>query len=139
MFIIIIQILMMGQFYYKTKEIQFKTNDITRQVLEGAYKEEVPAANVGKVLSQQAKINSLYVDQNNHVYIDLNKDFITNMNAGGLYEQMILQSIANTFGQYYQSEKVYLTIDNNAYESGHISMEKGEFLTVNVQDAVEVK
>ncbi len=129
-----------GKYYFKNKEIQFHTNDITKQVLEKAYKEAVPAGhNVGKVLSEQAKINSLYLNQDNNVYIDLNSDFVTKMNAGAGYEQMILQSIANTFGQYYNAEKVYLTIDNDLYQSGHIELRKGEFLTVDVKDAVEIK
>ena len=73
------------------------------------------------------------------VYIDLNKAFLTEMNAGALYEKMILQSIANTFGQYYNSEKVVLTIDNKLYESGHIVMKKGQYLKVNYDNAVEIK
>ena len=107
-------------------------------MLETAYKESVNG-NVGKVLSTNANINSLYLNKDNHVYIDLNKDFITNMNAGAIYEEMILQSIAKTFGQYYNSDKVFLTIDNKLYESGHISMEKGEFLKVDYQDAIQIQ
>jgi hypothetical protein len=129
-----------GKYYYQNKEIQFHTNDMTKKVLENAYKEAVPAGyNIGKVFSAQTKINSLYLNQDGNVYIDLNSDFVTNMNAGAMYEQMILQSIANTFGSYYNAAKVYLTIDNGLYESGHIIMRKGEFLTVNAQDAVEIK
>ncbi len=129
-----------GKYYFKNKEIQFRTNDITKQVLEKAYKEAVPEGyNVGKVLSEQAKINSLYLNQDTNVYLDLNSDFVTKMNAGAGYEQMILQSIANTFGQYYNAEKVYLTIDNDLYQSGHIELRKGEFLKVDLKNAVEIK
>lgn len=64
------------------------------------------------------------------VYIDLNKAFVTEMNAGSRYESMILQSIANTFGHYYNSDKVVLTIENKLYESGHVAMKKGEYLKV---------
>ena len=45
------------------------------------------------------------------------------MNAGAGGENLILQSIVNTFGNYY-GEKVYLTVDNKPYESGHIVLEK---------------
>lgn len=124
--------------YYKDKDISFKTNDITRQVLESAYKEPI-GNNLGKVFSTNTKINSLYLNKDNMVYIDLNKDFVTEMNAGSGYESMILQSIANTFGKYYNSEKVILTIDNNPYESGHIVMKKGEYIKVKYDDAVEIK
>ena len=124
--------------YYKDKDISFKTNDITRQVLASAYKELVDNS-LGKVFSTNTKINSLYLNKDNMVYIDLNKDFVRSMNAGSGYESMILQSIANTFGKYYNSEKIILTIDNNLYESGHIVMEKGQYIEVKYDDAIEIK
>ena len=74
-----------------------------------------------------------------HVYIDLNQAFLTEMNAGSGYESMLLQGIVNTVGQYYYAGKVYITIDNKPYESGHISMKKGEFFTVDVNDVIEIK
>ena len=124
--------------YYKDKEISFKTNDITRQVLASAYREQI-GNGFGKVFSKNTKINSLYLGKDNMVYIDLNKDFVTEMNAGSGYESMILQSIANTFGKYYNSEKVILTIDNNLYESGHIVMTKGQYIKVNYNGVSEIK
>lgn len=114
--------------YSKSKEVSFKTNDITKKVLAAAYKET--GNNIEKVFSANTKINSLYLNKDNIVYIDLNKAFLTEMNAGTRYESMILQSIANTFGRYYNSEKVILTIDNKLYESGHIAMKKGEYIKV---------
>lgn len=124
--------------YYKDKDISFKTNDITREVIAAAYKESVNSK-LGSVFSPNTKINSLYLNKDGMVYIDLNKAFITDMNAGSGYESMILQSIANTFGKYYNSEKVILTVDNNLYESGHIIMEKGQYIKVNYNDAIEIK
>jgi len=113
-----------------SKDISFKTNDITRKVLEVAYKEIVNNNN-SKVFTTNTKINSLYLNKDNMVYIDLNSAFSTELNAGALYEGLILQSIANTFGHYYNSQRVVLTIDNNLYQSGHIAMEKGQFIKVN--------
>ncbi|WP_203363588.1 GerMN domain-containing protein [Bacillus sp. REN10] len=114
---------------YKAKKVSFKTNDITRKKLEEAYKQPVEPP-LGKVFSKNTKINSLYLNKDGIVYIDLNQEFISEMNAGAGYESMVLQSIANTFGQYYNVEKVILTIDGGLYESGHISMKKGEYLRV---------
>ena len=124
--------------YYRTKEISFYTNDLTKKVLENEYKDSINN-NFGKIFSKNTKINSLYLNKDNNVYIDLNQAFVSEMNAGSQYEAMILQSIANTFGQYYNAEKVYLTIDNKPYESGHILMEKGEFLKVDTENAIEIK
>lgn len=52
---------------------------------------------------------------------------------------MILQSIANTFGKYYNAAKIILTIDNNLYESGHFAFKKGEYLKVMYEDAIEME
>ncbi|MGM7636662.1 GerMN domain-containing protein [Bacillus sp. Hm123] len=114
---------------YKTKKISFMTNDIMRKKLEEAYKQPVDPS-LGKVFSKNTTINSLYLNKDSIVYIDLNQAFMNEMNAGAGYESLILQSVANTFGQYYNVEKVILTIDGDLYESGHISMEKGEYLRV---------
>lgn len=126
------------ELYYVSKEVSFHTNDITKMVLAQAYKENVPDT-VNTVFSKNTKINSLYLNQDNNLYIDLNKAFLTEMVAGSGLERMILQSIVNTFGHYYGVEKVYLTIDNQLYESGHISLNKGEFLTVTpINKAIEL-
>lgn len=124
--------------YYKSKEVHFHTNDITKKVLETSYKESINN-HLGKVLSTNTKINSLYLNKDMNVYLDVNQAFLTEMNAGALFEAMILQSIANTFGQYYNAQNVYLTIDNKPYESGHIYMKKGEYLKVKVEDEIEIK
>jgi hypothetical protein len=69
------------------------------------------------------------------VYIDLNRAFVNEMNAGAGYEALILQSVANTFGQYYGVDRVLLTIDAELYESGHIALKKGEYLKVDLGEA----
>lgn len=127
-----------NKIYYIDKDVTFKTNDITRLALESSYK-EVIENDLGKVFNTNTKINSLYLNKDGMVYIDLNKAFITEMNAGSGYESMILKSIANTFGKYYGSQKVILTIDSNLYESGHIAMKKGEFIEVNYNDSIKIE
>lgn len=127
-----------NKIYYREKEISFRTNDVTRKVLEEAYKESAPEG-TGKVFSTNTKINSLYLNKDGMVYIDLSREFLSEMNAGAGYESMILDSIANTFGRYYNSQKVILTIDGGLYESGHIALQKGDYLKVNYEDAVEIK
>ncbi|WP_319371022.1 GerMN domain-containing protein [uncultured Ilyobacter sp.] len=127
-----------GKIYYKEKEVIFRTNDITRKVLENVYK-ELPNSSIGDVFSSNTEINSLYLNRDGIVYIDFNRAFLTEMNAGSGYESMILQSIVNTFGNYYNSKKVILTIDNKLYESGHIALEKGEYFKVKTDDTIEIK
>ena len=117
------------QLHHEEKEVIFKTNDVTRIKLEEAYKsvlEDVDPV----VLTENTKINSLYLNDDGMVYIDLSKEFLEEMNAGAGYESKILQSLADTFGNYYYSGKVVLTIDGGDYESGHILLEKGDYLEV---------
>ena len=127
--------------YYRNKEISFHTNDITKNIVEKAYKENVPdSTNLNSVFTKNTKINSLYLNKDGNLYLDLNQAFLTEMNAGSGIEAMILQSVVNTFGHYYGVEKVYLTIENEPYSSGHITMNKGEFFQVEpIEDSIEIK
>lgn len=122
--------------FYKEKEVAYRTNDETSKILEEAYK-ALANENSGVVLSTEAAIKSLMLDDENKVRLDLNEAFLTDMNAGAGYESMILQSIANTFGNYYNSEEVVLTIEGKPYASGHIEMTEGESIPVKLDGITE--
>jgi len=124
--------------YFVNKKLSFKTNDITRLIFENAYK-DLPKDDLAKVLGPNVQIKSLYLNNDNSVYIDFTNELLSQMNAGSGYESLVLQSITNTIGTYYGVDKVYLTIENNPYMSGHIVMKQGEFFTVNLTDSVELK
>ncbi len=118
-----------SKIYYEEKEVSYRTNDDTGKLLEDAYKGTVNES-LGVVLTTDAAIKSLTLDEENRVRLDLNAAFSSDMNAGSEYEVMILQCIANTFGNYYNSEKVILTVEGKPYESGHIKMEEGQSIPV---------
>ena len=118
--------------YYVEKEVSYRTNDNTAGILEEAYK-EAANDNPGVVLSTNAAIKSLTMDEENRVKVDLNEAFVTEMNAGAAYEAMIIRCIANTFGGYYNAESVILTVEGKPYESGHIKMEKGQSIPVKLE------
>lgn len=124
--------------YYVDKKLYFNTNDITKMSIERALK-ELPNQEVGKLLGTNAKIKSMYLSKNNIVYIDFSKEFVKEMNAGAGYEAMILKCITNTIGGYYGVNKVYITVENQPYSSGHIVMGKGEYFTVDTGATVEIK
>lgn len=126
------------KYYSKSIPIEFFTNDATGDKIAEAYKDnEIP--NTGAVFSEATNINELFLDEDGVVNLDLNQAFISNMNAGASYESMILQSITNTFCKYYGSEKLKLTIDGNYYESGHIAIEKDEYLTPDYTNEIKVE
>ena len=116
--------------YIKEKKLSFNTNDLTRETFEKSFK-EVEGTNLGKLLGPSVKINSLYLNVDNMVYLDLSKEFTTEMNAGSGYESQILQCITNTIGDYYAVQKVYITVEGEPYSSGHIAMKKGEAFIVD--------
>lgn len=110
-------------------ELKFNTNDITRKKFEEYFK-KLPNNSSNKLISINTKINSLYLNKDGMVYADFSKQLVSEMNAGSGYEAMILQSITNTLGNYYNVKKVYLTVEGNPYSSGHIYMNKGEAFIV---------
>lgn len=108
--------------------VTFNTNDEPKDVIEQTVKD----LSVYNIFSANTKVNELYYSLvDNSVHIDLSQEFVSEMDAGAGFEMMILTSIANTLGTYYGVQEVYLTIDGNPYESGHILLNEGEPLTVD--------
>lgn len=124
--------------YYVDKTLSMRTNDLTKAVVEKAFK-ELPKGDISKVLGPDVKIKSLYLNKDNMVYVDFTKDFVSEMNAGSGYETMILQSITNTLGNYYGVDKVYITIEGEPYASGHYMMKKGEYFKVDLNNSAELR
>lgn len=121
-------------FLYR-KELIFTTNDIPRNKIVEAYKNLPKEA--APVLSENTAVNYLYLNRDGMVYVDLSQEFVDEMNAGAGYESLILQSLANTFGDYYGADKIMLTVEGETYESGHILLEKFEPIEVNYDSIVD--
>ena len=124
--------------YFVPKDITYHTNDNTSQLLEDAYK-QTANENYDVVLPTGAAIKSLTLNKDNKVRVDLNNSFISGINAGSGYEGMILQCIANTFGQYYNSSEVILTVGGEPYQSGHVMMKEGQSIPVKYDGTTEKK
>lgn len=123
---------------YIDNEIELLTNqDIVAKLLEGL--KQVPQdSGLSPVLSANTQIlNILPDDANNAIIVDFSQHLISEMNAGTSFEAMILKSIANTFGTYYQKQRVYILVDGKPYASGHVLMKPEDFLAVDMQDIVK--
>jgi hypothetical protein len=118
------------------KKLNFHTNDDTVVIMENAVKEEAVKDTNLTLVSENTKINSLYLGKDNIVHIDFSKELVTDMNVGAGYEALILQSITNTLGNYYGVQKVIITVDKKPYESGHILMKEGEAFNVDMSKVV---
>ncbi|NLT13779.1 MAG: GerMN domain-containing protein [Clostridiales bacterium] len=123
---------------YINQGLEFHTGDSILPQLEFALKTPPSGTELGRVMTDGATIRSITFDRTSGVVtIDLNKQFVTEMNAGTTMEGMILSSIANTLGSYFQTDKVQLTLEGGPYESGHMLFNLGDFLPFNPEDAVE--
>lgn len=122
--------------YVQPVILSFKTGDITRLLLQKEICKAAIKEDYLPLASTKTTINSLYLGSDGIAYIDFSAELVTEMNAGAGYETLILQCIANTVGNYYGTDKVYITVNGNPYESGHILMKKGETFRVDMSNVV---
>lgn len=113
--------------YISSREA-FETNHNIADTFESFFK-TAPDESLTPLMSQNTKINKLYVDlEKSRVNVDFSKEFVNEMNAGTSLESMILKSVTNTLGNYYNVDKVYISIDGAPYSSGHVQIgEKDNF------------
>jgi len=91
----------------------------------------------GGLISVNTKINDIWFTHGDTVAnIDFSQQFVTEMNAGTTKESGVLMSVANTIGNYFQVQKVMITLDGEPYSSGHILKKPGESFDTNYQNAV---
>ncbi|HZK71402.1 MAG TPA: GerMN domain-containing protein [Clostridia bacterium] len=113
------------------REVQINSNEDMKFKFQKEFKTIPSGSTLTKVLSDNVKILSIKVDDKaGIVTVDFSADLIKGMNAGTSLELMIIKSITNTFGNYFQKDKVIINLEGKSYESGHILMKKGEYFTV---------
>ena len=124
--------------YVESKEA-FETNHNIADTFEKFFKFPTEDT-LTPLMSQNTKINKLYINlEEFKVYIDFSKEFVTEMNAGTSLEAMILRSVTNTLGNYYNVDKVYISIDGSPYSSGHVQISKKDNFYVDYKNINEYK
>jgi hypothetical protein len=124
---------------FKEEKVSLYTNENVNATIEKFLKNP-PKEDLNKVFGPNTKINKLYFNNSqNKVYVDVNSKFIEEMNAGSSLESMILQSLVNTLGDYYNVDKVYISVDGKPYESGHIAITENEVFYVDYKNIYEIK
>lgn len=114
------------------KTINFRTNQDVKKVFEDGLKEPPQGLDLKGTITQNVKVLDIRLDEENGIVaVDFSPELVKEMNAGSSYELMILDSIANTFGDYFQKDKVIITLEGKPYSSGHILMKEGEYFTVS--------
>jgi spore germination protein GerM/uncharacterized protein YxeA len=123
--------------YSVQSELSLRTGTDIRSTLEEVMKKEPPKTSHLPLISANTKLNSLTLEKDNTIHADFSSEFVTEMNAGAGYETHILQSVTNTIGNYYGTNKVLITLEGKPYESGHILMDEGEVFEVNMDQVVQ--
>jgi len=122
--------------YVETVNLTFHTGDETRVILQEVLSKKGSKDSYLQLASAKTLINSLYLGDDNIVYVDFSNEFVQDMNLGAGYELSVLQGVTNTLGNYYGTQKVQITLDGKPYESGHVIMKAGESFEVNLEDVV---
>jgi hypothetical protein len=120
------------------KSIELYTGDDMKDKLEYELKHVPESSGLTPVMPEGASLLGIDFNRETRVVtIDFSKEFITEMNAGSRLEGLILTSVANTFGGYYQTDQVAITIEGGPYESGHFLFMSGDLVKVDTEGAVE--
>jgi len=91
----------------------------------------------GGLISANTTLNEMWIKPGSKVAnIDFSEEFVSEMNAGTTKESGVLMSVANTIGNYFQVQKVIITLDGEPYSSGHILMEEGDAFDTTYQNEV---
>jgi len=74
------------------------------------------------ILTKDVQINNVRWESGNSiVYVDFNSAFGDLMNSQGTTgEYMIMGCVVNTLLSAYEAEQIYVTVDSNTLESGHV-------------------
>ena len=119
------------------RDVEIYTNEDIKFKFQKELKTIPEYSGLAKVLSTNTSVlGSIIDDKKGWVTVNFSTQLVQEMNAGTSLESMLLKSITNTFGDYYQKDKVIITIKGKPYESGHILMKPGEYFTVEKENQV---
>ncbi len=122
---------------YIEKTFDLMTNENITGIFEQEFKTVPEGSGLTPVMTEGAALNSISYDAGTRVVTaDVSGTFITGMNAGAPLEGLILQSLANTLGWYFQTDMVRLTVDGGPYESGHFLFGAGDYLPFDLSGTV---
>lgn len=126
----------LDKIYYTTPNI---TGDIKSDIsiLENMLKQEVATDLL--YLDDSLKVNNV-VEHGDYISIDLSSSIYNMLSRfGGSSELGLLHSIAYTYGYNYGVNKVTITVDNKPYMGGHVILEEGDYITINLDNVEPAK
>jgi hypothetical protein len=124
--------------WYVDLATEFYTNDSVKKIFQNAFQN--PPDCLSPSIGPNTYINYMYLDDtDNTAHIDFSGNFVSDLNSISGNENLSLLSITNTLGQYYMTEKVFITIEDNPYRSDSIQMPPVEAFQPNYNNILEWK
>lgn len=124
---------------YIEDKISFYTNQSIEKLIENKLKNP-PSDKLIAPLPKETVINSIHFDRSSWVLnVDISEGFLTELNAGSTLEYEVIRSIVNTFGKFYDTDKVYISLNGKPYESGHMAINEEEYFKVNTEGIEKFK
>ena len=125
---------------YIEKTIELYTGEDVLKLFEEQVRQVPENSGLQPLMSENTSILGIDYDRKTAVVtVDFSSEFISDMNAGSLLESMLIISVADTFGSYFQTNKVAITIEGGPYESGHFYFKNGEYLTADLEGVLEYR
>lgn len=112
-----------GKYSEVIKDLYFDTNDITRSELKDSYVSIAESQGKQRVLTDDSRIQFLFI-KDGSVHLDLNDAFINYVNKHPDEEKRILTALIKTITEFYKSNRLYLTVNDQRYESNSLKIEK---------------
>lgn len=123
---------------YIDRDVKILTNENMKFKFQKELKTIPQDTSLSKVLTSKVQVLGIKLDRNSGIVtVDFSPNLVADMNAGSGFESMIIKCIVNTFGGYYQVDKVIITLDGKPYISGHIELKPGEYFKVDTSNTVK--
>ncbi|MCL2874581.1 MAG: GerMN domain-containing protein [Defluviitaleaceae bacterium] len=109
--------------------LSFATNDDVLGILADVLKTE--GENFGPFLTPNTRINGIMIDSPNSILtFDVSSDFIGELNLSSDDEEIKLQMLANTVGNFFMVNRFVITVDGAAYSSDNFDFPTGSYIIV---------
>ncbi len=117
---------------YIARNIELNTNDDIIKSFESQLKSIPEGSELTPTLTPNTRILDLQINEDaGIVTVDLSEHFFDELNAGISLESMIIMSLTDTFGMYFQLNRVIITTNGKPYSSGHVELKDGEYFIVD--------
>ncbi len=123
---------------YKDFSVSLYTNESIEAMLTKYLQQPPPMDTAAAVLQDNVEIKHIdRQSEKQQITIDFNSG-ITEVGMGSDFESQMLQCIVNTVGQYYQADRVVITVEGGPYETGHYFLGPDDYLVPDTENSEEI-